>query len=232
MLVKSEAIVLRKTPYAENSAVVALFTKNHGILSFMVQGLHGKNSKSALLQPGNILEIVYYYQSNKSLKRIKEMKLCDGFLGYQFGPVQLQTMVFCLELLQKALPDEQEDMGAFLFATEHLKKLSCITEYTWFPLTFLLGFIEVNGLAMQLPLKNSTTYTPLDSGHQNNLKFAQEYLEPLETNACISLREDGTAVLDKMERRILTEKLLNYLRYQLFPEKELRSFPILMEVLD
>ncbi|NBN99833.1 MAG: hypothetical protein EBV19_11430 [Flavobacteriia bacterium] len=46
MLTKTRAIVIRKTPYTDNSAVLQLFTEQSGLLSFLVQGIHGKSASS------------------------------------------------------------------------------------------------------------------------------------------------------------------------------------------
>lgn len=234
MLVKSESLILRKTPFSENSAVIGVFTRQHGLLSFLVPGFQGKSGKAALLQPGNILELVYYYQENKNLKRIKDMKLADGFLGYNLGPVQLQTMLFCLELLQKSLPEEQEDPATFQFATQSLKTLSETSDLTWFPLTFLLSFIKINGLALNLAAATNGKIHMLQTENQYQTKThaALEYLEADEILAIQQIESHTIPTIDKASRRLLIEKLLGYLRFHLFPEKELRSFPILMEVLD
>jgi DNA repair protein RecO (recombination protein O) len=235
MLVKSAALVLKKTPYSDNSAVVHIYTRNFGTLSFMAQGMHGKTGKAALLQPGNLLDIVFYNQANRSLKRLKEMKLCEGFSGYSQNPVQLQIMLFCVELLQRSLPEEQEDRNIFDYAQSQLIALCNTEEYTWFPLKFLLGFTEVSGLGFELPKENKETYFLLEttdhSYHRQSLNPLQ-YLDANEISAAQDLMENKTPTLDKSGRRLLTEKLLYYFRLHLFPERELRSFPILMEVLE
>jgi len=234
MLVKSEALVLKKTPYSDNSAVVHLFTLDFGTLSFLVQGIHGRSGKVALMQPGNLLEIVFYNQHNKNLKRMKEMKICDGFSGYSQDPIQLQIMLFCVELLQRSIPEEQEDRVMFLFAKTQLISLSKLEEYTWFPLQFLLGFGDVAGLGFELPKENKSTYFLLETAHHSDHKSALnplQYLDREEMDALQKIMQKETPVLDKAGRRLLTEKLLYYFRLHLFPERELRSFPILMEVL-
>lgn len=235
MLVKSASLVLKKTPYSDNSSVVNIYTRDHGSLSFMVQGMHGKSGKAALLQPGNLLDIVFYNQANKGLKRMKEMRLCDGFSGFSQDPVQLQIMLFCVELLQRSLPEEQADHAIFDYAREQLLALAHTTEFTWFPLKFLLGFTEVSGLGFQLPRENKETYFLLESTdhsyHRQSLNPLQ-YLDKNEIAAAQELMENKIPTLDKAARRLLTEKLLYYFRLHLFPEREIRSFPILMEVLE
>lgn len=234
MLVKSTALVLRKTPYSENSAIYSIFTKSHGILSFIVQGLHGKTGKAAILQSGNLIEIVFYFQSNKNLKRIKEIKLLDGFLGYNSNPVQLQVMTFCIELLQKTLPEEHEDPAVFEFIQRHLGELSVSHNVGWFPLKFMLGLSEVMGLGLQLNDGKDNNMLLLESNENVNYKtklHPLQYLDSFEIIACNEIIHRSKCNLDLGQKRLLTEKLLYYFKSHLFPDKEIKSFPILMEIL-
>jgi DNA repair protein RecO (recombination protein O) len=234
MLIKSAALVLKKTPYSDNSAIFSIFTQSHGILTFMVQGMHGKSGKAAILQPGNLIEMVFYYQNNRNLKRIKEIRLMEGFGGYSENPVQLQVMTFCVELLQKSLPEEQEDPAIFSFVAKKLVQLAKLEELSWFPLKFLLDFAEVSGLGLQLPTEEKEGYFLLESNE--NSKYGRDlnplqYLDKEETMACSELMKSGECALSMASKRLLTEKLLYYFKIHLFPDKEIRSFPILMEVL-
>lgn len=234
MLVKSNGLVLKKTPYSDNTAIYSIFTQNYGILTFMVQGLYGKSGKSAVLQPGNLIELVFYYQHNRNLKRLKEVKLTEGFHGYLNGPVQLQVMTFCVELIQKSLPEEQEDPHAFEFVKSNLTELANATEFANFPLKFLLSFAECCGLGLQLPSKEKQGYFLLETNentaHSKHLNPLQ-YLDEKEVQACSELEKTSHCSLNIQEKRLLTEKLLYYFKIHLFPDKEIRSFPILMEVL-
>ncbi|MBS3915340.1 MAG: DNA repair protein RecO [Bacteroidetes bacterium] len=235
MLVKSEALVLKKTPYSDNSAVIQIYTRNYGSLAFIVSGMHGKTGKSALLQPGNIIDLVFYYQENKNLKRIREIKISDGFLGYHDNPVKQQIMIFCIELLQRSIPEEQEDRRIFDYAVAQLNVLGKLKEFTWFPLQFLLGFTEVSGLGFELPNEKKETYFLLESADHSYARHTLnplQYLDKEEIDAVQKINNKQIPNLDKNGRRLLTEKLLYYFRLHLFPEKELKSFPILMEVLE
>lgn len=235
MLVKSDALVLKKTPYSDNSAILHIYTRNYGSLSFMVSGMHGRSGKAALLQPGNLLNLVFYFQSNKNLKRIKEIKICDGFKGYGDDPVKLQVMMFCLELIQRSVPDEQQDINIFDFVFSRLQSLCNTQELTWFPLEFLIGFTEVSGLGFELPEEKKEGYFLLESADHSYLKKSLnplQYLEAVEMQAIREIQSQKHPVMDKNARRFLTEKLLYYFRLHLFPEKEIRSFPILMEILE
>lgn len=233
MLVKSEAILLKKTPYADNSAILHLFTKTHGVQSFIVQGLHGKSGKAAFIQPGNLLEIVFYYQSNKNLKRIKEMQLMSGFKGYNQDPVRLQVLMFCVELAGKCLPDEEEDLETFDFLSAQFQRLATENILTWFPLMFMIQFAQICGLGLQLP-SDLSAEMHLESStnlYRHTGLNPLQYLDKEELIACRKLIDLNTPEMLVKDRRLLTEKLLYYFKVHLFPESNLKSFPILMEIL-
>lgn len=234
MLVKSEAILLKKTPYSDNSAVFQIFTRSYGVQSFIIQGLHGRSGKAALLQPGNLLEIVFYYQANRNLKRVKEVHFLKEFNGYGDNPIRLQILLFCLELSQKCLPDEQEDVHTFDFLKEQFLQLSHTDSLTWFPLQFLLRFASICGLGLQLPDAQNTKAFQMESPgpiYKNTRLNPLQSLDENEVKACICLLNNTTPSLDLQARRLLTEKLLYYFKMHLFPEQEIKSYHVLLEVL-
>ena len=107
MLVKTEAIVVKRTPYTDHSAVVKLFTREFGLLPFLIQGLHGKHNKNSLFQPGTLVEVVFHKQ-NKGMMRAKEVSLVSGW-GYSHYPIHDQVRWFFLELLSHVLHEEQPE---------------------------------------------------------------------------------------------------------------------------
>jgi DNA repair protein RecO (recombination protein O) len=234
MLVKTEAILLRKTLYADNSAILHIYTKTHGLQSFIAQGLHGKTSKAALLQQGNLLELIFYFQPNKALKRIKEMQLMQGFKGFDQNPVRLQILIFCLELGGKCIPEEQEDPHTFEFLKMQFIDLSITQELTWFPLRFMIEFAKICGLALQLPAGDESAGFQLETGQtvfRHTGMNPLQHLDETEMRICKSLQHNLLPQFGIAERRNLIEKLLYYFKVHLFPDQELKSFPILMEVL-
>jgi DNA repair protein RecO (recombination protein O) len=233
MLVKSEALVLRKTPYAENSAVVKVLTASHGILSFMVSGMTGKRNKAAHLQPGNWLEIVYYFQANKNLNRIKEMQLIQGFPLPSEEPYRIQLRLFFLELLQKSLPEEQEDPSLFVFARDRFARLENANQpITWLTHSFILGLLNELGHAPDFSLA-SDKGLDLETGTAPSSYTKPHFLiTPAELDICKKLLLEVPAEGNHTFRRELAEKLLHYLHAQVFPEKEIRSFEVLKSLMD
>ncbi|HRB69903.1 MAG TPA: DNA repair protein RecO, partial [Chitinophagales bacterium] len=74
MLDKTEGIVLKTTKYSESSLIVKIFTKKHGLLSFMVQGVRSSKNKQKgnILQPLNCLNLEIYLKEQRNLNKLKE----------------------------------------------------------------------------------------------------------------------------------------------------------------
>lgn len=73
MIISSPAIVLRVVNYQETSLIATLLTWEHGKIAVMVRGAkRPKSSFSGLIEPGNILDVLYYYKQTRSVQTLKE----------------------------------------------------------------------------------------------------------------------------------------------------------------
>ena len=63
MICQSQAIVLNKINYSNSSLICKIFTVEFGKVSIIAKGARKKTSpNSALLQPLNIIDVIYYYK--------------------------------------------------------------------------------------------------------------------------------------------------------------------------
>jgi hypothetical protein len=209
MLIKTEALVLKRIPYGENSAVVHLFCQSHGILSFIFSGVQGKKGKSALLRPGTFLEVVFNFTEKQSLLRAKEIKATEPFMTEDF--LSNNTALICTELIRNTMPDQMPDENLFLSVKTDFSRLYRRNETDlWFLHRFIINLCEAN------------IHTGWLSGisKENNLLLLQKLLN----------RE--TPIADRLARRKLAEQLLSYMGEVVFPGKDVRSFKVMLEVLD
>ena len=76
MVTSTSAIVLSKIRYKDNDIIVKFFTKEYGVISFIVKG--SQNSKKnkikyVYFQELTILEIQFNYNSKRDLQYIKDI---------------------------------------------------------------------------------------------------------------------------------------------------------------
>lgn len=221
MLIKTEALVLKRIPYGENSAVVHFFCQSHGILSFIFSGVQGKKGKSALLRPGTFLEVVFNFTEKQSLLRAKEIKATEPFMTEDF--LSNNTALICTELIRNTMPDQMPDENLFLSVKTDFSRLYRRNETDlWFLHRFIINLCESAGHGLALHAEEANIHTGWLSGisEENNLLLLQKLLN----------RE--TPVADRLARRKLAEQLLSYMGEVVFPGKDVRSFKVMLEVLD
>lgn len=222
MLLRSEAIILKRTPYSDNSAIIKALTKSSGILTFIIRGIHGKTGKSAMYQPGSILELVFYNQNNRSLKNIKECQLLKDYSGLPTDPLRMQVLIFCTELVGKCLAEEETDEHLFESIRNFFIQINNTDALQWMPLNFTLNLIQLLGFGF--------TEDQSDSGSKHNRHYQQIFLENEELASCTELLKTGTAQCNREKRNIILEKLLNHLRIQLSLTTEFKSYRVLQEM--
>lgn len=115
------AYFLHQTPYRDNSALAHLLTREHGKVSFIINGLKtGKHSKRAFLQPCRLLRIDYQLKSQ--LSKLTEMDFADELAPPSISQFMLYQYVN--ELLLTALPVQLPVPTVFDDCTQFLALLS------------------------------------------------------------------------------------------------------------
>lgn len=219
MLVKTEALVLKKIPYGENSAVAHLFTQSHGILSFMFSGVQGKKGKSALLRPGTFLEMVFYFTEKQSLLRTKEVKAVEPYMTEDF--LAGNTALICAELIRNTLPDSMPDENLFLAVkTDFSRLFRQGNNDLWFLQRFILKLCEAAGHGL------SGNAEVIASGLTNRIHDEETQ------NILKRLINQQSPVAERHVRRKVAETLIAYMCEAVFPGKDVRTFRVMLDVLD
>jgi DNA repair protein RecO (recombination protein O) len=231
MLVKSEAIVVKRTPYTDHSAVVKLFTRDFGLLPFLIQGLHGKQNKNSLFQPGTLIEIVFHKQ-NRGMMRAKEVSLVSGW-GYSHFPIHDQVRWFFLELLSHVLHEEQPEERLFDLSKETFQRLNdgC-KDLPVVPIQYLYEFCEVTGHG--LPLNADSIALGLDILTGSTATSRSIPSNTIDPDACETLAKLLTGEIKSAPaktRRALIGKLVDYIETHIIPGKTIQSLEILQMIM-
>jgi len=159
MLTKVKGIVISKINYNENSVIAKIYTNKFGLQSYMVNGIKSNkgNIKQSHLMPLNLLELEVYYQQNKSINRIKELKCFPVLNTLHFNIVKSSIALFVSEIIFKTIKEDNiSDIPMFDFLYNTVLIIDETVERTAnFPLFFMLKLSAFLGFE---PKKN---YTPL-----------------------------------------------------------------------
>jgi hypothetical protein len=235
MLIKTEALVLHKVPHSDHSAVVKLFTKDCGLLSFLVQGLHGKHNKNAYYQPGQFLEIIFHRKSGPGLHRIREVQAQHTGTASENPADEFwkqQLLSFAVELSSHCLSEEHSEPELFEALSSNIRALNQgEVHHTWFPLQLCLDIAECMG--QSLPLREAQRKGGLDiaNGHFGQANSLPHHL--LSERDCSLLWEahgSGNWEATRGERLAILDKLVMHLSVSFFPGKTLKSISIIREM--
>lgn len=231
MLVKTEAIVVKRTPYTDHSAVVKLFTREFGLLPFLIQGLHGKQNKNSLFQPGTLIEIVFHKQT-RGMMRAKEVSLVSGW-GYSHFPIHDQVRWFFLELLSHVLHEEQPEESLFDLSKSTFQKLNdgC-KELPVLPIQYLFEFCDVTGHGLQLNAESiALGLDILTGGAATSKSIPSNTIDPVHCEILAQLISQEIKSAPAMTRRILVGKLVDYIETHIIPGKKIQSLEILQMIM-
>jgi DNA repair protein RecO len=211
MLTRTQGIVIKRIPYTDNSAVVHIYTKENGLVPFLLQGLGKPKSKVAYYQIGQLLEINYNHKSSGGLNRIREVSLLGGYqLPIEFHKQQL--LFFFIEVIHHSVEEAHADHDFFEFLMQQFLNLQKNMNLSWAPITFLMGISKELGY-----------------GASEHMLFPHD--EDLRKVLC-KLKTGKLPESNKNERRIILNRLIKHLQSDIFMGKTLKSVEILQELND
>lgn len=195
MLLKTNGIVLRSVKYGEHSIITTIFTSVQGVQTYMVQGVRssktGKN-RAGMFQPGMMLELVVYQQSNKNLQRIKEFHASYIYNTLQEDVVKNSVVLFSIELLLRLLPEHAPMPELFEFVHRYLTTLDKMATMNVanFPLFFIIHCSREFGFDMKGSYSKETPYLDLnEGGFTAHLPSQASHISDDDAKALSSLQE-------------------------------------------
>lgn len=211
MLTRTEGIVIKRIPYTDSSAVVHIYTKENGLVPFLVQGLGKAKSKVAYYQIGQLLEINYNHKSSGGLNRIREVTLLNGYqLPIDFHKQQL--LFFYIEVIQQSVVEAHADHDFFNFAIQQFTDLEQNINLSWAPIIFLMGISKTLGYGA-----SERMLFPHDGDLRDIIQL---------------LNEGQIPKGNKNMRRLILNRLIKYFESDIFSGKTLKSVEILQELND
>ncbi|WP_027125602.1 DNA repair protein RecO [Gelidibacter mesophilus] len=237
MLVKTNAIVLSKIRYGDNDVIVKCYTKNRGIVSYLLRGVlksKKSNSKIAYYQPLSQLEIEENYRANQSLHFITDVRLSVPYHNMHTNIIKAAVVMFLSEVLTTTLKEEEANPSLYEFLETTLQWLDHETDFANFHLLFLLelskhlgfypdgsqsGFPYFNLRSGSFELNPETPYT-----------ISGENLTVLKQLLGIQFDRLDTIKLHSKQRQAFLNLLLLYFELHLSDFRKPKSLQVFNEV--
>lgn len=159
MLTKNDSIVLSKLKYSDYDLIVKCYTKERGIISYILRGvLKSKKSqtKTIYFQPLSQILIEENYKPNQSLHRIKEVKFNYIYKSLHTNIYKSAIVLFLSEILSNVIREEEQNDILFKYLETAFQYLDTQDKFSNFHLLFLLKLTRYLGFQ---PQKNNRDYT-------------------------------------------------------------------------
>jgi len=242
---KTKGIVLRTIHYGETSVITAVYTELFGLQSYIVKGVRQATkrspSKQIFFQPSAILEMEVYYNQLKNLQFIKEFKWSYLYSKVLFDVVRTAVAQFMIELFQHAIKQPEANPELFYLLEGSLLQADkgSDTIVANLPLYFILHLAAESGFELQGSYSNETPVLDIKEGAyieaagapaETVTGFIAETLSKIQH---IMFYNDLENIkLNRQSRQQVLDVLLQYLSLHLTDFKELKSLPVLKEILD
>ena len=190
MIHNTKAIVLNVHKYGNSSLICNLFTESYGKVNIIAKGARTiKNPNSAILQPCNHIDLVYYSKSTRNIQTLKEASICVNFSNQSYNHMIYGLTV--VDIINKISFDDNPCEIIFRLVNKSLEKMNSApddlikTYYLFFQLQLLIyiGFQPSFFKCFKCQTKLNVGNFCNDIGHMVCLKCS--------TKKIVSIEKDG-----------------------------------------
>lgn len=152
MINKTEAIVLRTVDFQESSLIATLFTKNHGKVTVIAKGARRPKSKfAALLVPGQVLEVIYYYKSSRSVQTLSDGSYSRKLHNLRVDLEKMALATTTLELVSQLVHDNEGNGDVYDFLINFLTWINDAAEVARIIFPYVqIRLTQLTGIGLQV----------------------------------------------------------------------------------
>lgn len=234
MLHSGRGIVLSTLKYGDTSVIAKILTRDHGLISFLIQGVYRKKARisSSQLQPFSLLEMVYYFKENRQMQKVKELRAAPPLSSLQTDVVKTSVALFCVEVLLNVLRTSERDddlyytLQRFILDFEKAEKTD-----PWVAHHFLIDLAQACGFAPSIQRKGRFFY--LNEGVFSDIPGSGSHsMNAVESALLYQLLSEGHCdPSDKELRSNLLDELIRYFEFHTPGFKPLKSLSVVRVVL-
>jgi DNA repair protein RecO (recombination protein O) len=117
MLQTIQGLILRTVKYAESSVICDVYTREHGLRTYIMSGVRQQKSKigPALVRPMGWVEMVVYHRDDRDINRVKEIKPAYIYRQIPFDLIRGSLGLFMTELTQKSIKETGVNLPLYEF---------------------------------------------------------------------------------------------------------------------
>ncbi len=244
MIVHTSAIVFRTVDYQESSKIATLFTQEHGKIALIVKGAKRlKNKFAGLIDPGNILDVIYYHKSSRSVQILTEASLLEKTLNLRTDFEKMATATSALELISQLLHEGEVNQPLFNFTRNFLLWLNRTdhTPQNIFPyLQVRLTNLTGHGLQLESAETDPSKpyYMNLETGlisQESHTSYSYKLTQNQYDYINLALRSRSSKLFDISfeagELKALVQHLDRYLKYHIEGLRDRKSDAIFEQML-
>ena len=239
MHTSTEALVLTTVKYGDSSLIVACYTKEYGLQSYMLKGiLNSRTNKKipkSLFEPLSLLELEAPKNPTDRLGFIKEAKLHYPYQSIPFNLMKKTLLFFLSEVIHQVVKEEQEaNVELYSFLKKRMLWLDSEDRIGLFHIKLMLDISEFIGFYPNITDK-SAAYFDLETGCMSQSKPRGAFLEGSIKTAWIQLlgmkfdKVEGIK-LSRIEKSEVLDAAVMYFKLHLQQFKSPRSTKILNEI--
>lgn len=243
MLVSTKAIVFSTIKYGDTSLIVNLFTETLGLNTYIINGIRkankSGNSKANMFTPGSILNIVAYNAPNKNMQRLKEFEYAYIYKSISQSVVKNAVLTYCVELTSKCIqePSPMSEVFDLLHELAMFLDANPIEKITNLPYVYSLLLANELGIKIQGVHSPSTPYLSLgDAMFVANLNNDALVCDAITSESISNLNQlnfyNANTAKVLVERKILLQKILQYLQLHISAVQQMRSPAILHSIFE
>ncbi|HKL40678.1 MAG TPA: DNA repair protein RecO [Cryomorphaceae bacterium] len=230
----TEALILRKVPYSGSSMIASAYTRDYGIMSFMIRGIGKKRgNKLSALEPLAMVDISFHLREKYEVQTVKEISAKTSG-GLFYDPIKGSIQLFLAEMLYKSLREESSDEELFNYIKSSLEYFNAGIDHTYFHLVFLIKLSKFFGFFPKGDFDQNTVYFDLQNGmFTSNRNSSLHTIDREESSAFYKIMRanySSSLKIQPEERRRLIYSIVEYYRLHLEGFGEVKSLPVLIEV--
>ncbi|MGL5786662.1 MAG: DNA repair protein RecO [Bacteroidales bacterium] len=240
MFEKTKGIVLNIVEYSDKASIVNIYTMQFGRLSFTLPASRSKKAslKRNLFQPLSVLELELDMKPGRTIHKIKEARPGTSYQSIPFHPVKSAVALFLAEVLVRYIHENESNPALFDFLENSFLILDLSDGgIANFHPVFLYGLLGHLGIAPRIN-RGESGYFIFGKGEvQCDKPGYGAFLNQEETSLLVYIAGFTYAGLsgirlNRIQRNMLTNSLLEYMRYHLninVPVKSLEVLQMLFE---